>query len=256
MGVAVVDGTLMQGKTALPLASELPDDATLRAATSVRVVAGSMTVVVASSSYIRRSSIERELVLERGSVDVTADAGRIVTAAFTVEVDGDASITPGRITVRRGSVRVLAPDGRVLVATLVAPAAWQPADSQAAPKPSAAALLHAARAAFTARDYAKAARSADAALDASPTRAQTAEARTMLAECALANGTVNDAIARYEAIAASFADLAAGEMALFAAARLQSSRDREAAHDLFERYLDRYPSGRFAADARRQLRTR
>lgn len=47
----------------------------------------------------------------------------------------------------------------------------------------------------------------------------------------------------------------AGETALFAAARLELSRGRaEAARARFDRYLERYPSGRFADDARRHTR--
>jgi TolA-binding protein len=121
-----------------------------------------------------------------------------------------------------------------------------------AARPSAARLLAQAREAFARLDHAGAERHADAALDAGPTRAQAAEARTLLAECAHATGRLDDALSRYEAIAARFGDLPAGETALFAAARLEASRGHAAAaRALFARYLDRYPAGRFADDARR-----
>jgi TolA-binding protein len=253
--VAVVEGTLTHGDTVIPLNTEIPVDVPLRANSVVRLVSVSMTVVVATSSEIRRPTVERELWLHRGSADVTGDGSRIVTDAFSVEVRGEAAITTKRVTVRKGTARVFAPDGRVL-ASVAAPTSWQLADAPIGVKANAAELLEQARKAFNTRDFAAAERHADAALDATPTRAQTAEARTLLAECAQATGKLDDALARYEAIATRFADLPAGETALFAAARLQATRDRDAARELFERYLERYPSGRFVEDARRQLRAR
>jgi TolA-binding protein len=143
------------------------------------------------------------------------------------------------------AVKPAAPAGRTAPAAPAAPPV----------KPSAARLLAQAREAFTRLDHAAAERHADAALDAGPTRAQAAEARTLLAECAHAAGRLDDALSRYEAIAARFGDLPAGETALFAAARLEARRGRtDAARALFTRYLDRYPSGRFADDARRHAR--
>jgi hypothetical protein len=119
---------------------------------------------------------------------------------------------------------------------------------------TAAAWLVRARRQFAARDYRKAERSAAAALDAGPDRAETAEALMIAADCAQARGTLDDAAERYAAIAIRYADLDAGETALFAAARLETRRGRPAAARLLlERYLDRYPSGRFAPDARREL---
>jgi TolA-binding protein len=132
--------------------------------------------------------------------------------------------------------------------------AARPEPTTPAARPSAAALLAQAREAFTARDYRRAERLADAALDASPRRAQAAEARTITAESAHAQGRLNDALGRYEAIASRFADLPAGETALFSAARLEANRGHgDAARTLFERYLDRFPSGRFVADTKREL---
>jgi tetratricopeptide (TPR) repeat protein len=108
-----------------------------------------------------------------------------------------------------------------------------------------------ARASYAAGDHRSAERHANAALDASPTRGQEAEARTIFADCARAAGRLDDAVTRYEAIATKFADLPAGETALFAAARLEASRGRaDAARVLVARYLTRYPAGRFVEDAR------
>jgi TolA-binding protein len=117
-----------------------------------------------------------------------------------------------------------------------------------------ATLLEQAREAFTARDHERAERLAGAALDADPTRPQGAEARMIAAECAHARGALDEALRRYQEVAAQFADLAAGETALFSAARLEISRGHvDAAQKLFERYLQRFPSGRFVDDAKREL---
>lgn len=255
-GFAVVEGTLSQGVTVVPHDTEVPVGVPLRATTRAQLVAIGMSVVVAASSEIQRPAIERELLLYRGSVDVTGDGARIVTSSFTAEVRGEANVSTRRVSVRKGTVRVIATDGRVLASQLAAPLTWDVSEPSKNPKANAAALLEQARIAFNARDFATAERRADAALDASPTRTQAAEARMLLAECAQATGRLADALARYEAIASRFGDLPAAETALFAAARLESTRDRRSARALFERYLERYPSGRFADDARRELRAR
>jgi hypothetical protein len=252
--LALVEGTLTQDGAPVPLNNELPTGVVLRAATPATIVAVSVTIVASAKSELRRTSVEREVFLLHGSTDVSGDAARIATDSFAVEVHGDATVTPRRVTARKGFVRIFASDGRVLAAKVSAPMTWQFPDATLAA--NAAALLEQARGAFNARDYATAERHADAALDASPTRPQTAEARTLLAECAQATGKLDVALTRYEAIASRFADLPAGETALFAAARLQSGRDAAAGRKLFERYLEHYPAGRFAEDARRQLGAR
>jgi TolA-binding protein len=215
-------------------------------------------IVVGASSEFRWIAADRALQLEAGHAEITTDAGakpiRIVTARFAVEVAGSAQITPERVTVTRDWVRVTAPDGDVLVPRLSARESWQPASDRPEPRPTAAVWLARARAAFGERDLAEAERHADAALDASPTRVQAAEARTLLAEVAHADGRLDVAAERYLAIAGRFADLPAGETALIAVARLEHSRGRtDAARALFERYLERYPTGRFADDARRHV---
>jgi TolA-binding protein len=251
--VAVVEGTLSRDGVAVPAPAELPANVTLRAATSVRVLAYRVSVIIAASSQIRWAAVERTLVLEAGSVEVDGDAVRIATERFRVDVNGAATITTRSLSVRHGTATVIGADGSVLVPRLEAGASWTlPEPLPAVAKPSVQRLLAQARAAFTRLDHAGAERYADAALDAGPSRAQAAEARTILAECALAAGRLDDALNRYEAIAARFGDLLAGETALFSAARLEARRGHtDAARALFERYLDRYPTGRFADDARR-----
>lgn len=254
--VAAVEGSLLRDAVPVPLQSALPGDVVLHAAVDSRVTVYRVAVVIAATSDIRWASVERSMVLLRGRVEVDGDAWtRIATDRFHVEIYGAATITPDRVFVHRGSGRVMSPQ-RKLVAQLAQGASWAPQSSTtAARQPSVALLLDQAREAFTARDYARADQFAGSALEASPSRAQEAEARMIMAECAHARGRLDDALARYEAIAAQFADLSTGEMALFSAARLQASRgDADAARVLFHRYLDRFPSGRFAVDAERELR--
>ncbi len=254
--VALAEGALLREGMALTSGAELPADVPLRAAARARVRAYGVSVVIAANSRIRWVRAERAILLEAGSVTVEGGPARIATDRFRVDASGAVAITPRTVLVRRGSAAVTAAGGRVLAAHLGVGASWSlPEPPAPAARPSAGRLLAHARAAFARGDHAGAERAADAALDAGPSRAQAAEARTLLAECAHATGRLDDALRRYEAIADRFGDLPAGETALFAAARLEARRGRAAAaRALFERYLDRYPSGRFAGDARRHTR--
>jgi hypothetical protein len=84
-------------------------------------------------------------------------------------------------------------------------------------------------------------------------RRQEAEARTLLAECAQAQGRIDQAVAAYAAVAERFGDLPAGETALFTAARTLADAARPAAVSWLHRYLDRYPNGRFTVEAKERL---
>jgi hypothetical protein len=252
--VALVEGTLVRDGVALSPRSELPADVTLRAPQSARIVSYGVSVVVAADSEIRRGTVEHSLVLLSGKLDVDGDSmSPVLTDRFRVEVTGAVTITPRSVAVHRGWARIVGSDGKLIVARLVAGDSWKLPEVGVA-RPSAVTLLAQAHDAFTARDYARAEKLADAALDASPTHAQTAEARTIAAECSHARGALDEALARYQTIASHFADLPAGETALFSAARLEASRGRtDSARALFQRYLDQFSSGRFALDAKREL---
>ena len=130
----------------------------------------------------------------------------------------------------------------------------RPSTRRDAGAPSAAQLLAEARARFAARDYPAAERAAQGALASAPSRPQAAEAHTLLADIAQAGGDLALAVTRYTGVAAKFAELPAAESALYAAARVELRRARRAeARALLTQYLDRYPSGRYAGDVRRQL---
>jgi hypothetical protein len=214
-----------------------------------------------ADTTIRWETTRRALHVRGGVVDIDVDpAARlpfsVVTSRFTVAVLGTSfKVTDTRVSVTRGAVRIVASDGAVLVDKLAAGETWElPAEPSPPPRASARSHLGFARRAFAIKNWRLAESHADAALDAGPTRPEIAEARTILAECAHAMGRLDEAIRRYDGIVARFADLAVAETALIAMARLEGSRGRaDAARVHFRHYLDRYPSGRFADDARRQL---
>jgi hypothetical protein len=113
-----------------------------------------------------------------------------------------------------------------------------------------------ARLALAERKVEEARREVDLALNVPLSRADDAEARTLLAECAIADGDRETGGRLLREVASEFTDLIAGENALFAAARLASDgADRVSARRLFQQYLDRYPHGRFESEVRWRLRS-
>src|SRR5262249_15437264 len=106
-------------------------------------------------------------------------------------------------------------------------------------------LLARARAQVVPRDYRGAEATVRTLLARTLSRTDEAEGRIVLANVAQATGHLDDAATLYLAVASKFADLPAGESALYAAARIDPA--------VLPRYLDRYPNGRYADDVRRQL---
>jgi hypothetical protein len=81
-------------------------------------------------------------------------------------------------------------------------------------------------------------------------RAERAEVGTLLAECAQVAGDLGLAARHYREVAQRYPDLPAGETALFAAARTLARAGRaQQAGELLDRYLARYPDGRFRKEA-------
>ena len=261
--VGVVSGTLA-GAAAN---GALPADVVVRAETDAVVRAPGARIAIARASELAWTADGVRLV--RGMVDVEVDPTvgkrlRVMTARFVVEVTGTQfRVTPESVAVSRGSVRITGSDGTLLVERLSAGEQWtvpEPAASidvvvpPSGPQISADTHLARARRAFATTNCNATEHHADAALDASPARTQTAEARLLLAECAQLRGRLDDAAARYTAITTRFGDLPAGETAWIALARLELKRGRTAeARRAFERYLQHHPAGRFATDAKRYL---
>jgi ferric-dicitrate binding protein FerR (iron transport regulator) len=254
----VVAGELRAGTAALAPGAVVPERTSVQAIVETRVALPIGTFTVAADSAIQWASAEQAVTLERGSVEVEVDPKaatrlRVATPGFIVEVTGTVfTVTVQSVSVVRGSVRIVAHDGSVLVPQLAAGETWslEPARPQVI---SARVWIERAVRAFAAGDCKSAEHHADAALDAGPTRPQAAEARTLVAECRQASGRLGEALRLYDVIASRFADLPAGETAAIAAARIEVARGRAGdARKRFERYLERYPAGRYADDARRQ----
>jgi TolA-binding protein len=158
-------------------------------------------------------------------------------------------------------VKVLAPDGSVLVDRLEAGQTWRadlepvaevdPAQVGTSPD-HARRLLARAREQIAARDLAGAQTTIQAALEAPHGTREAAEAATLRAEIAKNSGNLEAAFRAYRDVARRYSRLPAGESALFAAARIAVQRgDRASARQLFDNYLQRYPSGRYRAEVLR-----
>jgi hypothetical protein len=253
-----------------------------------RVVAGDgFCVVLAhavvdldSSSAATWDAARRTLTLHTGGahldVDPTRGRGfRVATDHFVAHVMGTRfDVDQEHVRVTHGLVRVTSPDGTEPLAELGAGREWQRSSvlpHEVEPEPAAApdepappsragalgggALLSQARHDLAQGHVEQAKRAIDAAQRQRLTREQAAEARSLIAECALVAGDHSTAASRYADVAERYADSPAGESALFAAARAEEKAGHpSAARDLFRKYVDRYPTGRFRKEVENRLR--
>jgi hypothetical protein len=235
----------------------------------------------------------RVLRLESGSVVSDVDpalhqAFRVDTERFRVLVLGTRfEVSSADVRVTRGRVRVERPDGTELAElgageSYACPSApCQPrlkksavvsaepvaASSAVAEPPPAAAREHSsspaaverqldqARLALAQRSIARARELVANVLAEDLQARQRAEALSLRAECAFVAGDLSEAAAAYRLVAQQFANLPAGENALFASARIDAERLSEArAQAGLIRYLSRYPKGRFVKEATTRLR--
>ena len=202
------------------------------------------------------------LRLERGVVRARVEPEersrfRVVTDRFAVEVIGtEFEVTSDGVRVEKGTVRVTSPEGELLAARLEAGESWSVDElPRAEPEVDVSERLARARTRLARGDVRGARALIREALRADPSRVERAEAETLLAECALVAGDRARAAERYLAVAESYSRHSAGENALFAAARIERELGHDArAAELFERYLNRYPNGRFRADAELRLK--
>jgi hypothetical protein len=245
-----------------------------------RDLAPGVEVVLAHARLraVRRASIawiekDTTVTLDTGAIELDVDPSvqrrfRVVTDRFVVEVLGTRFLVDAaHVEVSRGAVRILAPDGRVWVARLQTGETWSPPKAapaaaaapserqgHAAPPADVAERLARARRDLANGQVTRAEKEASSILAGAPNRRQEAEARTLLAECAKSQGKIDRAVDAYTAVAERFADLPAGETALFSAGRaLADAGRRGAAAHWLHRYLDRYPSGRFTVEAKERL---
>jgi|GEM_PF-4911787 len=242
------------------------------------VALANATVVLRPKTSVVWRPAQRVLALREGavltSVDGPAEAFRVATRQFVVEVLGtEFEVDAQSVSVKDGTVRVLDAQGVEELAVVKAGARWQMEDADAdAASDSNAGAADAAPPVLRATDVAAALDRARGQLAAGNAKAarrqlrrllgnelgrrQRAEAETLVAECALVDGNLAEAARRYRAVAGRYSDLAAGETALFAAARtFANAGDATRARALYQRYARKYPRGRFIVQVRQRLAT-
>lgn len=219
-----------------------------------------------------------EIMLERGTLHIEVDPQahrpfRVECENFAVEVTGTLfDVSPERVQVHRGSVRIRAVGGAVLVAELGAGQTWVFDPPGETHRPTAALEPSAAPESETRTSVASVSRarrrrrrrpvSQPHDVPAAPvTPGDPAAASNEVAPSArqrfeeairLQRTDPNAAIAIYRELEVERGPWAAN--ALFAHGRFALERgERARARSLFVRYLDRYPTGSNAADARALL---
>jgi len=229
---------------------------------------------------------ERRVVeLRAGSltVDIAHRPGQhfaVRTPGFVVEVVGTRfSVDLGGVRTERGTVRVLSPDGK-LISYLEAGHSWtmpatapraeaaeppSPADTPAPPRepPALAAApatpeeiaairLGRARRALARGNAGEARRIVEPLFRLG--RDVAAEARAIHAESYLSERRYEDALTGYRVVVRDFPSTPQAESALFAVAQLETEHGRPGdARTALQRYLARYPHGRFAKEAADRL---
>lgn len=258
-GMVTADGvSLASGEEVVP-------DRRLIVEREARLALAHAQVDAATGAALEWSASRRTLRLHTGTVRVAVDPAprrlvRVVTERFAVEVLGtEFAVDPGGIEVASGKVRIVDPAGAVLVDSLGAGQAWridvEPAlgPDARAPSESARDILARARSLIADGDAAGARRAARSALARRLAPSDAAEARTLLAECALLDGKRELAVRLYVEVAERHRSLPAGETALFLAGRVADDAGDRRAAAVLQRYLDTYPAGRFHVEATRRL---
>jgi hypothetical protein len=276
----LLNGDLLADGEPVAVGASWRAGASLTTEAGATIALGHATVGLGAHSAFGWDASRATVVLGLGQVevDVDPDAGRrfaVAGAGFEARVVGTHfEVTTAAVRVTRGHVRVVQlPDGQAL-AELGPGESWSapaPVESLAVTEPSAPtpeslgssarpraeapdiALAEARR--LLAEGKAPAARRVLGGVLAGPlSPALEAEARSLLAECALVGGDDAEAAKRYAEVARRFPGSPAGETALFAAARTEQDAGHPgAARALLRQYLERYPDGRFAVEARARL---
>jgi ferric-dicitrate binding protein FerR (iron transport regulator) len=262
---------------------------TLRSGRGGEVRLADASAALAPTTEIVWRHERRVVELREGAltVDVAHRPGQhfeVRTPRFVVEVVGTRfSVDLAGVRTERGTVRVLSPDGKVYgylegghswtipdgASHAEAPAPPVPPTEAPAPPPSPPSGVAAATSAATPEDTAGVrlgrarralarGRAGEARRIVEPLfrlgRDVAAEARAIYAESYLIEGRHADASAGYEVVVRDFPTTPQAESALYAIAQLESEHGRPAeARATLQRYLARYPNGRFAKEATGRL---
>lgn len=263
----VLSGDVETHDRAVHAGESLGDARRIAAETRASVRIGRARIELEPGSAVDWSRGFDALAVESGRVhfDVEHRDDRtysVATTRFRVEVVGTSfSVDPSGVSVESGRVRVFE-DGKPAAHELSAGQRFELTPELAEEKKPAAvdapvidvkALLASARSELARGNPAAARNAVERALAGRPTGAEAAEARSLLAECALVGGDRSEAQRRYAEVAAEHAGTSAGENAAFAAARLE--KDPKRARRLLEGYLARYPKGRFVAEVEARLKS-
>lgn len=258
----------------------LDDGAYLTTQTGGRVVLDGPVVDLAAATVAVWHEAARTVELAEGRVTVDVDPGahkrfRVATARFVVQVVGTRfTVDLGGVHTERGRVEVVGLDGAKLatvsageswtvpppvVATTSAPAAATPVAPPAMPppdesrsRPDGPDRLILARQALSRGESDKARRLVQPLLDGP--RRTAAEANVLFAESFLVERRYGDALERYRAVTRRYAGTPQAESALYACGQLEIEQGlRDGALATLKRYLDLYPRGRFAREARERI---
>lgn len=209
---------------------------------------------------------QRLVRLTDGEIDVAVDprpkaSFTVETPSFSVEVLGTRFVVSAQsVSVQEGHVMVYAPGSPPsLLADLRAGDQWT-TEVAAIPRVtpqrmgSSLALLEQARSSLALGQTSRARTALQGVLAQRLAQHERAEAKSLLAECALVDGHHEHAATLYLEVAHENRGRPAGGTALFAAARAQMTAGNHAAAErLLLRYLDHYPSGPLKAEAQRRL---
>jgi len=276
----VVAGDIAADGQQIETGARVALNAEMTSSRGARLILGRAEVEVAPSSTIAWEPSSETLSLRSGSLRASVEPDpsrtfRVSTDAFTVEVVGtEFRVTPDRVEVFDGTVRIVDNRGGVVVAALTEGKEWQAGVATATkrkkkrarkrprkrtkpaaePEVDVSELLADARSHLASKSVEGAKGAIQSALDAEPNRRQQAEAYSLIAECALVSGERAKAARLYLQVATKYRGLRAAENALFAAARIEANDgNHAAAKQHLERYLERYPDGRFRDEAERRL---
>lgn len=266
----VISGRVAVGSRVLEKGEVVGSSAHIESKERAVVQLGPAEVTLDSGTRLTWNQKDASVLLDAGRVELEVvhrkeRAFTVLTEEMRVDVVGTKfAVTRHDVAVAAGKVRVtlladrslhdLGPGERFDLGASASGGVLPNDDTErgtAKPPINVSAVLASARRELSAGRVDRARAEVQRALGGRPTPAQTAEANSLLAECALVAGDSKSAQAGYAKVAKENAGTPAGETAAYAAARLE--KDPKRARSLLEDYLRRYPKGRFRSEVQNRL---